>query len=51
MELGQLVDYVIEYNELHDLGSADPGKTGKAEKNTPPKKRKATQADWDAFWG
>lgn len=46
MELGQVVDYVIEYNDLHSTAGTDP----KAEPEQP-KVRKATQADWDAFWG
>lgn len=39
MEIGQLVDYCIEYNEANE-----PDKP----KDTI---RDATQADWDAFWG
>lgn len=46
MELGHLVDYVTEYNRMHDY--KDPGEKPGKEK---PKRRKATQADWDAFWG
>ena len=45
MELGQLVDYVTEYNRMHDYGPSGSKKEDK------PKRRKATQADWDAFWG
>lgn len=45
MELGQAIDYVIEYNELHKLN------TGQKTKDERPAVRKATQADWDAFWG
>ena len=45
MELGQLVDYVTEYNRMHDY--KDPG----SKKEDKPKRRKATQADWDSFWG
>lgn len=47
MPLGQVVDYVASYNERQKS----------AEKNAPagisdaPKKRKATQADIDAFFG
>ena len=46
LELGQAVDYVIEYNDLHKLSGkeADP-------KREEPSVRQATQADWDAFWG
>lgn len=41
MEIGQIVDLVIEWNEIHDT-----------EKNAEKTRgREATQADWDAFWG
>jgi len=47
MELGQVIDFVIEYNDLHNVrGEKDPKK-----KEDQPTVRKATQADWDAFWG
>ena len=48
MELGQLIDFILEYNKMHDIDT-DPtgGKSGK----DAPKRRKATQADIDAFWG
>ena len=47
MELGQLVDYVVEWNNIHEEeGEAGSG-SGKEKVN----KRKATQADWDAFLG
>jgi len=39
MEIGQIVDFCIEYNDAHDL----------SEKEKKPQIRKATQADWDAF--
>lgn len=43
MTVGEIVDYCIEYNDIHG---------GKDEKETEkPKTRKATQSDWDAFWG
>lgn len=42
-ELGRFVDYCIEYNEAHGLTDDKPEKKDK--------RRKATQADWDAFWG
>jgi len=45
MELGQLVDYVTEYNRMHDYEPSGSKKENK------PKRRMATQADWDAFWG
>lgn len=42
MEVGQLVDFCITYNTQQS----------EAEKtDDTPKKRKATQADWDAFYG
>lgn len=47
MEIGQVVDYVEEYNRVHYPEDDKPGKK-KPEKVT---KRKATQADWDAFFG
>lgn len=46
MELGQLVDYVIEWNNIHE--EEDEG-SGSGQKRA--NKRKATQADWDAFLG
>lgn len=49
MELGQLVDFVLEYNELHKVETKDGA--AKEKKKEEPTKRKATQADWDAFWG
>lgn len=44
MEIGQIVDYVEEYNLMHGE---------KSEKKEKEKivKRKATQADWDALMG
>lgn len=42
MDIGQILDYCITYNEMHDLGE-EPEKKKKT--------RKATQADWDAFFG
>ena len=41
LELGQLVDYCIEWNKAH----------GMDEKEDAPKKRKATQADWNSLLG
>lgn len=48
MEMGHLVDYVTEYNRMHGYKSKGSGEKPEKEK---PKRRKATQADWDAFWG
>jgi hypothetical protein len=47
MELGQLVDYCNEWDKIHNVGqtTADGGQT------QTPTRRKATQADWDAFFG
>lgn len=44
MTLGQAVDYAMAWNEANNI---------EAEENAKPKvkKRKATQADWDAFLG
>lgn len=44
MELGQILDYFIEYNRIHSIKEEE-------EEEKKPKKRKATQADWDAFLG
>lgn len=50
MELGAIVDYCIEYNNMHDNK-----RSGSSEENynahNEPRVRKATQADWDAFAG
>lgn len=47
MEIGQIVDYIIEYNKLHDYEGSGNSKTPTKSTN----KRKATQADWDALCG
>lgn len=44
MEVGQIVDFCVEWNKANQ---SDVQET----KETKPKKRKATQADWDAFFG
>ena len=49
MELGQLVDYCIEWNRVNEPEEDPSGKKKKTK--TRKKKRKATQADWDAFLG
>lgn len=46
MELGQIVDYCIEYNKANEKEYKD----AKLQESKP-KARKATQADWDAFFG
>ena len=43
MELGQLLDYCEEWNRIHD-------QSGEDNKKETVHKRKATQADWDAFF-
>lgn len=48
MELGAIVDFCIEYNEMHK--SKDSGSENE-NNNAKPKVRKATQADWDALAG
>ena len=45
MELSQLVDYIIEWNNVH---SEEVGDEKEKPKDT---RRQATQADWDAFFG
>lgn len=45
MEIGQVVDYCMEYNEVHGLNDNET-ETKKTNAT-----REATQADWDAFWG
>ena len=42
MELGQIVDYCIEWNKIQESTEEHKEKI---------RKRKATQADWDAFFG
>lgn len=41
MEIGQIVDYCIEFNEAHGIGKQKQEDANRA----------ATQADWDLFWG
>lgn len=48
MELGQIVDYVVEWNNIHSDETDGDSDSKKKPKDT---KRKATQADWDAFLG
>lgn len=44
MTVGEIVDFCIEYNNMH---SRETGKKREEKERS----RKATQADWDAFWG
>lgn len=46
MEIGAFVDYIIEWNEWND-----PDEKKEKKKEQRATKRKATQADWDAFFG
>ena len=46
MELGQIVDYCIEFNKANEKEYKDV-----KQQESKPKARKATQADWDAFFG
>ena len=49
MELGQVVDYCVEWNNVHEEQEVDSSTSNKkSEQGT---KRKATQADWDALFG
>lgn len=45
MQLGQVVDFVIEYNERHEKAERMAREEERATR------RKATQADIDAFFG
>ena len=47
MTIGEVVDYVYEYNEIHK--AEGDGKSGSERRGDT--RRKATQADWDQFWG
>ena len=49
MTVGQVVDFVIDYNERQDRAEKAQGKPERKEEK--PKKRKATQSDIDAFFG
>ena len=48
MELGQIVDYCIEWNKIHEEQENNSSDNEQAEQET---RRKATQADWDALFG
>ena len=47
MEIGQVIDFIEEYNRMHDVKTQNAS----AEASHTPVRREATQADWDAFWG
>ncbi len=50
MEIGQIVDYVIEWNNVHSEEIGSDGNT-ETEKEKNVHVREATKADWDAFFG
>ena len=45
-----MVDYTIEYNNMHEIKEGPSSDYGRPQIEEP-KRRKATQADIDAFWG
>ena len=47
MDIGQLVDFVAEWNWRQERAAEQYDEEG----NLKPKRRKATQADWDALGG
>lgn len=47
MTLGQVIDYIIEYNNRQRRAE----RKAKHEEDDEPKRRKATQADIDAYFG
>lgn len=49
MQLGQVVDYVIAYNDRQKRAEDQSKRAAKAKDE--PKRRKATQADINAFFG
>ena len=51
MEIGQVIDFVEEYNRMHKLNARSSGKNKNKKEKEPDTKIVATQADWDAFLG
>lgn len=51
MEIGQVIDFVEEYNRMHKLNTKSSGKNKNKKEKEPDTVRVATQADWDAFLG
>jgi len=51
MEIGQIIDYVEEYNRMHKLSDRSGSGRNKQKEKEPDTRRAATQADWDAFLG
>lgn len=47
MTLGQIVDYCVECTNRRLAAERQAGDNGKSQAP----RRKATQADWDKFWG
>lgn len=47
MTIGQIVDYVEEYNRIH----GENEESGKRKEKEEVVRRKATQADWDNLFG
>lgn len=48
MEIGQIIDYVEEYNKMH---TAKNGKKPDKQSKEADTRRAATQSDWDALLG
>lgn len=51
MEIGQIIDYVEEYNRMHQMNDRSASGKNKQKEKEPDTRRAATQADWDAFLG
>ena len=51
MELGQIVDYCIEWNKANEVDVDPEAGKNKKTKTKKRRKRKANQADWDALLG
>ena len=51
VEIGQVIDFVEEYNRMHKLNTKSSGKNKNKKEKEPDTVRVATQADWDAFLG
>lgn len=51
MEIGQVIDFVEEYNRMHKLNTKGSGKNKNKKEKEPDTVRVATQADWDVFLG
>lgn len=51
MELGQIVDYCLEWNKANEVDEDPEAGKNKKTKTQKRRKRKANQADWDALLG